>query len=178
MLILSKGTKMKPGDYDPSMGEQHPSNDLTLWEYHLTCRIHVVKSSGQQGLQGGQTEFEAVCLIPEHSDETANFFAAWLPDTAYDNKGNVQGHEVGFVLKDPPYGYMRGRVQKRSELCDRPHIFVMSVGVEEDILALYKRSKTESRINVKALPANLEHLLDGMKDTSKSHEIINPGVKG
>ena len=169
---------MKPADYDPSLGEQHPGNDPTLWEYRFSCTIKIIRSSAKQGLKGGAEEFDAVVLIPDTlADQAVKFLSAWMPDQAYDEKGEVNGHEVGFTLNDPPYGFMRGRVQKRSQFHDGPHIFVMSVGIEEDIVALYKRSKTENRINVIAMPANLEHQLDAMKDSSVTREIVDIGIK-
>lgn len=168
---------MKPTDYNPSMGESHPSNDDTLWSYRFPCKIHISRGSTKQGMLGNKSEFNVVCLIPEMCDQTFKFFGAWLPDMSRDENGNVLGHEVGIILRDPPYGKFRGRVQRRGPFCNEPHIFVMAVGMEEELLDICKRSKTEPRINVESMPANLEEQLDTMKDSNKSYDIIDPGIK-
>lgn len=137
--------------------EAVPGNDPTLRKYAFKAKVKTKRKSWKQGFFGGQTEFNAVLLIPQESDMTTLFYAAWLPETSDEHS------EVILEMGHPIYGTCRGAVMRRSKNFDKPHIFVMSKGVEEIL-----QGKDGLVIeNITALPADQDEMGDGAVDSSK-----------
>lgn len=128
------------------LSEAVPGNDPTMRKYVIRCRVKVVKTAGKQGLLSGQTEFNAVLLLPQEGDTTTRFYTAWLPDEA------EKHFELVLEMGHPVYGICRAAILRKGKFCERPHIFVMSKGVE-DIL-----EKKDGLIidNITVLPASDE----------------------
>lgn len=143
------------------MQEFNAANDPTMRKYGLVCKIQTVRAYGQQGVKSGQTEFEAVILIPTQSDATTRFFSAWLPDSSEDRS------EIVFELGFPVYGSCRGAVLRQSRFHNAPHIFIMSVGVEEIL-----KHKNNEKIEITVLPATDDAIGDQAPDTEADIKVL------
>lgn len=109
--------------------EFNPAINPTERVYNLRAKVHVVRHFAKQGLDERQHETKSVVLVPCDNDETTRFYMAWLPD---DKKNKP---EVLCQMGRPVYGACRMAVMRDSELFPKgPHLFVMSVGVEEILL--------------------------------------------
>lgn len=136
--------------------EATASNDPTMREYVIRAKVKVVKQSWFQGLLGGKTEFKAALLIPEEGDSTTMFYSAWLPDAANEH------FEIVMEFGHPVYGTCRAAVLRQGKFYQKPHIFIMSKGVEEILV-----KKDGMRIeNIKILPAAFDDRADSAIDTN------------
>lgn len=101
-------------------------------------------------------------------DEGVMCMRAWLPETRKEHS------EVGMFLKGPIYSPCRGAIMRANEFCDRPHIVVMSKGVEEEILKLMNSSllTTKSRIKCTIYSQKDENMSDGAKDSSGDYDVV------
>lgn len=133
------------------------ANDPTQSEYGLRCKVKAVRTYGKQGELGGNTEFTAIVFEPIDSDSTRLFFGAWLPD-------EVTKHtEVVIEFGYPIYGHARAAVLRKGKFFDRPHLLLMSVGLEE-ILKNYD----SNFIEFKTLPASQDEKADKARDDINS----------
>jgi hypothetical protein len=102
-------------------------------EYHLTCKIFIVKQSFEDYQSKGkfQNENYFVYLIPIHNGEAYGFFDAWLPL----NTGFEENVEIAMEMKHPFNTNARGAVRRPTPQIPYPHIFLMSYGVSQMIVA-------------------------------------------
>lgn len=133
------------------------ANDPTQSEYGLRCKVKSIRTYGQQGEKGGRTEFIAIVFEPIDSDATRRFFGAWLPL-------EITSHtEVVIEFGYPIYGHARTAVLRKGKFYDRPHLLLMTVGLEE-ILKNYDNKFIE----FKALPASQDDKADNVRDDINS----------
>lgn len=142
---------------DFPQGEAVPANDPTLKKHVISAKVKVAKASWWQGFRGGRSEFKAVVLIPRDSDATNMFFSAWLPDVVEEHS------EVVLQIGRPVYGPCRVAVLRRGKYHDRPHLFVMSKGVEE----ILENQDGVVLDNLVVMPANKDEFGDGAADSAK-----------
>lgn len=134
--------------------EQHPLNDPTMKDYKIRVKVNVVRSYLQQGFSEGKSEFNAVCLLPMEADTTIKFYMAWLPDDAKEH------FEIVMEMGHPVYGTCRGAVLRAGKFMQRPHIFIMSKGVE-DILS----KKHGEILDIRVLPCSMDAESDSAPDS-------------
>lgn len=121
-------------------------------QYNLRARVKVVRGKTQQGIKGGETEFQAVILLLQDCDETTKFFGAWLPD---DEDHRV---ECLAIMGRPVYGGCRMSVLRASKhYPEGPHLFVMTKAVEDALI-----HREDQLIEFKVEPS--------LKDADKAHE--------
>ena len=99
-------------------------------DYHLTCKILVMKKSFEDFQSKGtfQNENYFVYLIPVLNGEAYAFFDAWLP---LDNKEQV---EVPMEMKHPFNTNARGCVRRADASVPYHHIHLMSYGLAQLIV--------------------------------------------
>ncbi len=110
--------------------------ELTEREYYLKCRVEV-REIGFLDHQSNKTEQvtdKFVFLIPTESSQRDMFFSAWLPDMTEAH------HEVAAMIHAPINSPSRLAVMRRNANCKEHHLFVMSLGAEQDLKAMIESS--------------------------------------
>lgn len=139
------------------------SDDLTEREYNLKCKLKFFrKTVHDPHTNKGQPYERKMCLlIPQESDERVRFLVAWLPEV------ESEYFELGAYIGSPVDSPCRLSVHRPNEKSDKPHLFVMTKGVE-DILIKFKE---DSILNVKTLPASNDSEIDFAPDTNLDIEV-------
>lgn len=153
-------------------------------EYNIFCNVKVIeKTFKEEADNWTQHTSKMVLLIPRFdSGEYAGFANAWLPDfidhiTAKEKGLNLDehGNEIVMRIGHPINGPCRGFVRRANKDCPKPHIFVMSTGVEEMLKEnfdkkLFKifniRKNTELRVTV--LPEGMDEIADRAATTERN----------
>ena len=114
-------------DYSPQNDPQFdPMRNPTEREYKLRAKVWVIETYAKQGIQGGSERVRAVALVPQDSDQRAEFFNAWLPD------GDDHIVEVLCRFGDPIFGVARCAVRRADKNYPHgPHLFVMHKWLED-----------------------------------------------
>jgi len=141
-------------------GEATAGNDTTMLTYVIRAKTKVIKASWLQGLKGGRTEYKAVLLIPIEGDTTTMFYRAWLPVVS------DEYFEIVMEMGHPVYGTCRGAILRRGKYYSKPHILIMTKGVEE-ILAKKDGLRIE---NIKILPSSQDDRSDEAVDSDMAVE--------
>lgn len=135
------------------------NQDLTEKEYNLICHIKPIKEAIKQGELGGQSEYTAIILIPLESTQRERFLNAWLPEP--EEKNTV---EIPCFIQHPIDSSCRVAIFRRDHRSpDKPYLFVMSKGVEDELLKMIKLGK--NKVGVKTFPASLDSEADGSIQT-------------
>lgn len=134
--------------------------DLESLKYTLIVKTKFVRKTVYEDHLKAQFEREMVILIPEHNDECGRFFRAWLPDTT------DEYYELGVEIGSPVFSPSRVSIHRAPHPYSDSHfLFVMSKGVEEDLL----RQPEGKRLQVIILPQSSEEILDHAKDSSQGN---------
>jgi len=107
-------------------------------------------------------------LIPELNDEARLFFNKWLPDTSEEHYELVA--LIPSVNSPSRLSIHRGGDQKS----EKHYLFVMSKGVEEDLIKFFKEGDT---VMVHVLPEEADEQADQMRDSDGNFDLV-PGQEG
>lgn len=153
------------------VNEEDVEGRTTKDRYHLLAKVtkrrFAFRDHQSRGKESNE-QAEAVVLVPEQTTECDCFFAAWLPpklsaeEQALTRSQNPHS-EIVFETGNPINGYFRGALFRASDLCDRPHIFVMTKRAE-DLLASLEGKK----IQLVSLGAGEEEAVYELKLETKS----------
>lgn len=142
-------------------GNSNPDG-LTRQHYFLKCEVFV-KDVTYLDVQSKGSDYKTeqlVFLVPLESSQRNFFLDAWLPE--YLVSENV---EVGIRAAYPIHGYFRACLKRPNKIIDKPHIFVMSRGAEEEFKNLCRAQKGFIPIiEIETIGVHEEDLLDSMKD--------------
>lgn len=133
----------------------------TELHYHLKCKVVVkeVTYEDHQSKGVSMVTDTLVHLVPVESTQRDLFLMAWLPDT------QDQTFEIGLKCAFPIYGVFRGCIKRANKVIDRPHIFVMSRGAEEELKALQRAHPSQVvEIDIEVLGEHEDDLLDNARD--------------
>lgn len=142
----------------------------TEQKYHLKCSIVKKKISyidTQSDGVGKLMEADFIYLVPQESSQRDLFLDAWLPDT----RGEVV--EVGCRAGNPICGYFRGYIRRANNIINKPHIGIMSLGAEQDLIDFHNRKsfwQRERTIEIEILGEQDEHLLDQARNAELPFE--------
>lgn len=126
-------------------------------EYNLKCRVQVIRQSYVDSEVTDQLqETRSVVLVPEiESTESMMFLSAWLPEVSKicldcgnedlrmsndecnkckSTKIHLGWSEVPAFITSPVNSPSRLAVLRKNNYCDQHHLFVMSSGVEDELL--------------------------------------------
>lgn len=140
--------------------------DPTLRNYKFNARVEVKKIHVVDVVPGsGVKEFDReVCvLVPCESDQRTSFLNAWLPETS------GEYFEIAMILGSPISSPCRGAIRRANEVCSDHHIYVMSKGVEEELIRYGMDNK---RLVVEVLPANHEELAEQAPDSDGDYDVL------
>ena len=165
-------------DFNPHVKEP------TEREYELTCRIVRKKmqyDDDQSRGSLGNTEVDVVLLVPEQSSECDRFFGAWLPEPAVITlEGKVfqdNFYECLGILGGPVHSPVRMALHRASKLHPEPYFFVMSAGVEQELLKIPSRLFRKPRISLKVLGESSETIADSTHDPDLPFQAKYKNVK-
>jgi hypothetical protein len=106
-----------------------------------------------------------VFLVPLESSQRDFFFSAWLPED------ESEAFEVALMLAHPVSGPCRAAVMRKNKRLNEHHLFVMSVGAEEDLIQEAEKKKwnlfKDRVIEVTVLPETDDRILDLSKDPNQ-----------
>lgn len=141
--------------------------------YHLKCKIVVKEISylDEQSKESKNAAAKMVFLVPKEGTQRDLFLSAWLPENS------DAAHEVSLMLGFPVSGPCRAAVMRRNKNCDAHHLFVMSTGVEEDLILESQNKKwwtafQDREIQVTVLPETEDKVLDLVHDPSQTAGLL------
>lgn len=138
------------------MNDNFESDDLTERRYKLTCKTKFVN-----GKYKGQA-IRNVILIPQDNDQRTKFLMAWLPDITGEH------YEIASFISMPVDSPCRVAIRRGpDEMSERHYLFVMSKGVEEQLLKM----KEGSTIAVETYKASEESETDHAIGEEGSFEV-------
>jgi hypothetical protein len=98
--------------------------------FHLKCQVHC-KNIGYDDKQSkgstGNTEANMCFLEPLDSSQCWSFFSAWMPES--------ENECVEIICTGERVGQFRAAVRRADRRFPKPHLFVMTVEVEEALAA-------------------------------------------
>lgn len=170
-----------------------PSIDPCEREYTLNCLVCKISQSFLATKANGdrvQQEDESIILIPEESSQRDAFFAAWLPDFDLRDENPVlqpldKMSELILNIAYPIGAYSRAGVIRSSQWCDKPHLFIQTKGVEQDLMLCVGQklvvttqdSRKEYDLSVMQKDYDLPFSKVGFKNEGAAdHVNIMPGV--
>jgi RNA polymerase subunit RPABC4/transcription elongation factor Spt4 len=131
-------------------------------EYNLKCKVKVINQTYIEEADGKQHETKSVILIPDvENTEAMMFLSAWLPevsriclDCGFDmlriqetkctkcgsEKLHTGWSEVPAFITSPVNSPSRLAVLRKNNYCNEHHLFVMSSGVEDELILMDGRT--------------------------------------
>lgn len=111
----------------------------TADRYFLTCKVETRKleyREHQSRKQEWNEQADIIVLLPFSSTEADCFYHAWLPEKLTEAEkaalpNESQHSEIVMETGYPLNGYFRGAIKWGDNVCDQPHIFVMTKRAEE-----------------------------------------------
>lgn len=125
-------------------------------EYNLKCRVKIINQSYTEEADGKQHETRSVVLVPDvETTESMMFLSAWLPEVSKicldcgnedirmsytkcpkceSEKIHLGWSEVPSFITSPVNSPCRLAVLRKNQYCTDHHLFVMSSGVEDELL--------------------------------------------
>lgn len=145
--------------------------------YNLKCKVKKIRQTYREIDDGKQHETTSVILVPDvEQTEAMMFLTAWLPEVfmicidcgnenlkAGDQKCNKCGSQkvklehtecasfIGYPVNSP----CRLAVLRKNNYCDQHHLYVMSTGVEQELLNMEGKL-----ISVTTFKGTEDHLVD------------------
>jgi hypothetical protein len=114
---------------------------------------------------GRRYERVLAIIIPETSTEQMMFFNAWLPDT------KEEYHELTGLIGSPVNSACKLSIHRGpDEKSEKHYLFVMSKGVEEELIKYEQEGKT---LELTILPESEEMVGDEAKDSSGDFDLIS-----
>lgn len=117
-------------------------------------------------------ENQIALFIPDLNSEAQTFLRAWLPE------GEKEHFELSVFFKSPINSPARCAIMKPNARSSKPHLFIMSKGVVEDIIKL----KARGELNIYRLfecttfSEKDDEIADKMKESSGDFDVVSPNV--
>jgi hypothetical protein len=129
--------------------------------YILMCNLKFYKKTVHDN--GNTYERKLCLLVPEESDQRTAFLNAWLPET------REEYFEINSEIEPPIDSPCRLSIHRGGDdRSERHYLYVMSIGVEEDLVLLPEGR----RLKVKILAEDSEGVTDNVEaDGGNFHKI-------
>lgn len=158
-------------------------------EYRLKCKIQVINQNYKEISDGKQHETKAVLLLPDlEASETSRMLMTYLPEVSTicidcgnddlriyhtecskckSTKVKTEFSEVPSWIGSPVDGPCRLAVLRKNNYCVQHHFFVMSTGVEEELINMDGRT-----VQLTVLPIKEDYVADSAKSINRSAKQI------
>ena len=152
---------MSPQTYERARKMDLPSaSDPCEREYKIRCKVNVI-TKGFQTWKGQQVDDKMCVLSFVESRDLVRFLIAWLPEEQKEH------FELVIFLRHPVFSSCRVALHRRGPEFPDHYFFVMSKGVEDELIALNQKI-----IDVDVLPASQDSEADEALETNESYDIV------